>query len=67
MEFAERLEESLRNEGVAVVRARLSEAVPQDFDGEHCACGEAIPAARLALNKFRCVECQMKIECGFKR
>ena len=36
-----------------------------DFDGRNCVdCGEAIPAARLALGKVRDVECQQKLERG---
>lgn len=34
-----------------------------DFDGEHCIdCDIVIPAARLALNKIRCVTCQGILE-----
>lgn len=35
------------------------------FDGVHCVedeCGIEIPAARLAMGKVRCVDCQMRRE-----
>lgn len=36
-----------------------------DFDGQHCVeedCGVEIPAARLALGKVRCIDCQALLE-----
>jgi len=34
-----------------------------DFDGLHCVmCDEVIPAARLAMFKIRCIECQREVE-----
>jgi RNA polymerase-binding transcription factor DksA len=68
MEMAEQLDQSFRDKALADVRARVNEAVPQDFDGKHCvACDDKIPKARLALGKFRCVACQELIERGGKR
>ena len=48
-------------------RARGRSAPEQhpDFDGENCVeedCGVAIPPARLALGKVRCIECQERKE-----
>lgn len=51
----------------AILAARCSEKVPEDFDGAHCTeCGNDIPTARLTLLKFRCVECQEVWERGSK-
>lgn len=39
-----------------------------DFDGKHCVeCDREIPAARLILNRVRCVDCQQDIETLEKR
>lgn len=51
----------------AMRRARGKSAPEQhpDFDGENCVeddCGIAIPPARLALGKVRCVDCQSRLE-----
>lgn len=51
----------------AEARARGKSAPEHDpeFDGVHCVdedCGVEIPAARLALGKIRCVDCQAVLE-----
>ena len=49
-------------------RRALGKSAPEshpDFDGKHCVegdCGIAIPKARLAMGKVRCVTCQSLIE-----
>jgi RNA polymerase-binding transcription factor DksA len=48
---------------IAAVVARNAPEKHPDFDGETCiACGEFIPAERLALGKIRCVDCQSALE-----
>lgn len=50
-------------QAIAKVTAKLAPEKHPDFDGEHCVeCGEAIPAARLAFFKVRCVHCQSALE-----
>ena len=50
------------------LRRALGKSKPEthpDYDGEHCVdenCGIVIPAARRALGKVRCVECQSLLE-----
>lgn len=59
---AAEMEEAHRQAAIARVR---SEATPAGFDGVHCAepaCGDEIPAQRLALGKFRCLACQQRKE-----
>lgn len=49
----------------ARARGRSSPEHHPDFDGTHCVepdCGIAIPEARLALQRIRCVTCQSLIE-----
>lgn len=46
-------------------RAGAAPETHPDFDGEHCVeedCGMAIPAARLAFGRVRCVDCQTRKE-----
>lgn len=61
MEMAAQLEQQQRDAAITrQSRAVLHESDP-GFDGANCVevdCGEAIPAARLALGKIRCVACQ---------
>lgn len=57
LDHASDVEQAFRD--AALKAARTEEPVPKDFDGESChTCGLDIPAPRLALGKFRCVECQ---------
>lgn len=57
LDHASDVEQAFRD--AAIDAARYEERKPLDFDGETCySCGLDIPAARLALGKFRCVECQ---------
>lgn len=49
--------------GIAQASAACAPEHHEDFDGLHCVdCDEEIPAARLALRRVRCVECQTIIE-----
>lgn len=42
---------------------RCGPEVHPEFDGAHCVdCGIEIPAARLALAKVRCIDCQTLLE-----
>lgn len=67
MEFAEALEESLREKALADVRARANAVPPPDFDGKHCNdCGDPIPPKRIATGAYRCVGCQECVERGSK-
>lgn len=63
-ERAERLAEAERDAALARVRraAAARERHPE-FDGTHCVeCEIEIPAARLALGKVRCIDCQTEQE-----
>lgn len=64
-DHASDVEEAFREKALAA--ALRLEPVPKDFDGETCtACGLDIVPARLALGKFRCVDCQAALELGRK-
>ena len=59
---SDRIEQHLADSLARQVGKSGPESHP-DFDGENCvACDEAIPPARLALGKVRCVECQARLE-----
>lgn len=50
-----------RDASLSSMRGKLAPETHPDFDGTHCVeefCGEEIPAARLAMKKVRCVDCQ---------
>lgn len=65
LDHASDIEQEFRER--AIQAARCSEKTPKDFDGQHCTeCSNDIPTARLALFKFRCVECQEVYERGSK-
>ena len=65
LDHASEVEQAFRDS--ALKAARTEEPVPKDFDGESCyTCGLDIPAQRLALGKFRCVECQTAKEKNAK-
>lgn len=65
LDHASDVEQAFRE--AAIQAARQGERKPADFDGENChSCGLEIPAARLALGKFRCVECQTQREKSTK-
>lgn len=54
-------EERFRNEAIRAAAAKRK--APDDFDGTHCVeCDVEIPAGRLALGCFTCVECQTFLE-----
>ena len=58
---ASEVEQGFRD--AAIAAARFNESKPKEFDGENCYdCGLEIPTARLALGKFRCVDCQSNKE-----
>ena len=59
-ERAERIAEAERNNALAKVRAAAGAVEKHpDFDGTHCIdCEIDIPAARLAMGKVRCIDCQ---------
>lgn len=60
MENASALEQMHRDQALAAIQSYALEADPA-FDGVHCIeedCGDAIPGARLALGKIRCITCQ---------
>jgi RNA polymerase-binding transcription factor DksA len=60
MENASALEQLHRDAAIAAATNRQVESSPL-FDGVHCIeddCGAEIPAARRALGKIRCIECQ---------
>ncbi len=49
--------------GIAQASAACAPEQHEGFDGLHCVdCEEEIPAARLALHRVRCVECQTILE-----
>ena len=57
LDHASDVEQAFRD--AAITAARTQAQKPADFDGENCYdCGLEIPAGRLALGKFTCVECQ---------
>jgi RNA polymerase-binding transcription factor DksA len=57
LDRATEVEESFRD--AALRRLQRQEKVPPEFDGKSCTeCDFEIPQGRLALGKFRCVECQ---------
>jgi RNA polymerase-binding transcription factor DksA len=57
LDRATEVEESFRD--AAMRRLQRQEKVPSEFDGMSCTeCDCEIPQGRLALGKFRCVECQ---------
>jgi RNA polymerase-binding transcription factor DksA len=60
----------LREQADIAVRARALNApeTHPDFDGANCIdCDEAIPPARLALHRIRCVDCQSHLEIDSRR
>lgn len=66
-EMADRLAEAEREAGITRARKRIAPETHPDFDGTHCVeCEVDIPAARLALGKVRCVDCQLLLERGRK-
>jgi RNA polymerase-binding transcription factor DksA len=68
-EKAARLEAAERAAAIAAnqTAANRVETHP-DFDGKHCVdCEIEIPAARLALHKVRCVDCQTLLEKDSRR
>ena len=57
LDHASDVEQAFRDAAITAARAQARK--PADFDGENCYdCGLEIPAGRLALGKFTCVECQ---------
>lgn len=57
LDHASDVEQAFRDAAITAARAQVQK--PADFDGENCYdCGLEIPAGRLALGKFTCVECQ---------
>lgn len=57
LDVASEQEEYFRSE--ALRQARVTEKIPHDWESPDCYdCGLEIPAARLALGKWVCVECQ---------
>ena len=57
LDHASDVEQAFRD--AAITAARAQALKPADFDGENCYdCGLEIPAGRLALGRFTCVECQ---------
>jgi RNA polymerase-binding transcription factor DksA len=62
-ELAAKQEQRERDAGATAARAANAPQSHPNFDGEHCVdCGAVIPAARLALAKVRCVECQEAVD-----
>ena len=54
---------SLTESAVAAARRANARETHPDFDGENCVeCGDAIPPARLAWGKIRCISCQTELE-----
>ena len=63
IEFAELLEQAARDMGRAKASASVAPETHPGFDGEHCIkCGDAMPAARLTMQRIRCVTCQTQKE-----
>lgn len=57
LDVASEQEEYFRSEALRV--ARIAEKTPADWEAPDCYdCGLVIPAGRLALGKWVCVECQ---------
>jgi hypothetical protein len=68
MELARDHQDNLEQAALANVRAKANEVLPPDWDGLTCYDrGCDIPKERLALGKFRCVECQTAKERSTKR
>lgn len=66
LEMADALTQSERDTGIAA--ARRVEKAPASFNGVDCVdCEGEIPAGRLALGKFRCVNCQEYKESPWRR
>lgn len=64
LEAAEEIREQIRDDGLARVRAQLTQSHP-DFDGIHCVnpkCGEELPPVRIAYKRVRCAPCQQALE-----
>lgn len=58
----ELIEERLAREETRARKAAAPE-FDMNFDGVHCVeCGSSVEAARLALKKVRCIECQRDFE-----
>lgn len=67
-ELAERTESKAKELRIAQIERENAPQSHPDFDGKHCiSCGEAIPSARLAIGKIRCVDCQSIIEMKDRR
>ena len=65
LDHASDVEQAFRDAAITAARAQARK--PAGFDGENCYdCGLEIPAGRLALGKFRCVDCQGAIDLGRK-
>jgi RNA polymerase-binding transcription factor DksA len=65
LDFAAELQDEFNKRGVEEVRKALEAEQHPGFDGVHCVeddCGTAIPQARLAMGKVRCVDCQTRKE-----
>jgi hypothetical protein len=57
------IETARNDDALERIRARVQPETHPDFDGVHCVeCDDALPAARLALGRVRCVVCQSAIE-----
>jgi len=67
---AQQTSEQFLEADIANARANSAPEQHPDFDGEHCVeedCGAALPAARLAMRRVRCVECQQRKESKQRR
>lgn len=65
MDHSAQTTEDLLNASVKTTRAKVAPEQHPDFDGKHCVgedCGIPIPAARLAMGRVRCVDCQARRE-----
>lgn len=62
-ERASLIEEQFTDAALEAARAKARPESHPDFDGAHCVeCADAIPSARLALGRVRCVTCQERLE-----
>lgn len=70
MDHSAQTTEDLLNASVQTTRAKVAPEQHPDFDGKHCVdedCGIEIPAARLAMHRIRCVDCQARREAVARR
>lgn len=66
LDFASDIEMAYREAAIAEIRK--TKKAPPGFDGESCTqCGDEIPKARLALDRWTCVSCQEALEHKFAR